>query len=223
MSKSTESISKGIDVSLKNPAVFLPSLAPIVIELLFGILAYVIFPIRVLEFYYPNTWIVWSGYFVALLVGFIASCVTIDMAHDAVNQQPVNLNKSVNVVTSRLGDLIVAAVIAALCGITIILLPVAFFIVAIAIVDKTDAVESTKRAFDFVIKNLGEVIIFLILVIVISIIFTFVFGFIPIVGPYLGAIIRWILYAVFSVASVHFYISLKQASPMPPPPPPPPP
>jgi len=137
------------------------------------------------------------------------------------NQRPANLNKSLNLVMSRLGDLIVAAIIAAICSITIILIPVALFLVAITIIEGTDAVESTKEAFNFVIKNLGEVILFVIIVVVLSIVFSFVFGFIPVIGAYLGSIIQWLVNVIFTVAAVKFYLTLKQAPPPPPPPPPP--
>ena len=230
MSKSTESISKSVEISTKNPLLFVPALAPLVIHLLFLILAYVVFPIRTIGFGWPaiihevlipNPWLIWGGYFIASLVGFIASCMIVDMANDIINQHPANLNKSLNLVMSRLGNLIVAAIIAAICSITIILIPVALFLAAIAIIEGTDAVESTKEAFNFVIKNLGEVILFVIIVVVLSIVFSFVFGFIPVIGAYLGSIIQWLVNVIFTVAAVKFYLTLKQAPPPPPPPPPP--
>ena len=97
----------------------------------------------------------------------------------------------------------------------------ALFLVAITIIEGTDAVESTKEAFNFVIKNLGEVILFVIIVVVLSIVFSFVFGFIPVIGAYLGSIIQWLVNVIFTVAAVKFYLTLKQAPPPPPPPPPP--
>ena len=236
MSKSTESISKGIDVSTKNPVLFAPSLAPIAVHLVFLVLAYIVFPYRGLgwdwfrgglyEITVPNSYLVWGGMFIAFILGFIAECVTVDLANDVLQKQPPNLNKSLNAVTSRLGVLIVAALIAAICAITVILIPIAFFIIAIAIIEKLDAIESAKRAFDFVITNIGEVIVFFIIVIVIDVIFVFVFTMIPVVGPYLGMVIQWILYAVFTTSAVCFYLSLRQTvavPPRPPPPPPPPP
>jgi hypothetical protein len=143
----------------------------------------------------------------------------VDMASDAINGKPINMKKSMNVVTGRLGTLIVAAIIAAVCSITFVLIPVALFIVAIAIIDGTDAIESTKRAFNFVIKNLGEVIVFLIIVIVVGLVLGIGFALIPIVGAYIGAIANWIINVVFTVAAVYFYLALRQASPPPPPPP----
>lgn len=103
------------------------------------------------------------------------------------------------------------------------MIPVALFIITIAIVEGTDAIESTKRSFDFVVKNLEELIIFVIIVIVVWIVLGVGFALIPVVGTYIGAVVSWILNVVFTVASVHFYLSLKQSLPPPPPPPPPPP
>jgi hypothetical protein len=225
-SKSTESISKGLDTSTKNPGLFVPILAPMAIQLLFIVLAYVVFPVYGVAFfgvvyYAPNPWLIWGGYFIASIVGFIASCMIVDMAYDVINARHMDLKKSMNLVMGRLGTLIVAAIIAAVCFITFVLIPVALFLITIAILEGTDAIESTKRAFDFVIKNIGEVIVYVIIVIVVAVILDIGFGFIPVVGAYIGAIANWIVNVIFTVAAVHFYLGLRQ--PLTPPPPPPPP
>ncbi len=62
------------------------------------------------------------------------------------------------------------------------------------------------------ITNIGEATIFLVIAIVIDVIFTFVFTMIPIVRPYLGTVIQWILNAVFTTSAVCFYIALRQAA-----------
>jgi len=226
MSKSTEPISHGMNTSTKNPILFVPSLAPMVIQLLFLILAYVVFPVRYglypipgLYWEGPNPWLVWGGYFIASIVGFIASCMIVDMANDVINGRPMDLKKSMNLVMGRLGTLILAAIISAVCFITFVLIPVALFIITIAIIEGTDAIQSTKKAFDFVVKNIGEVIVFIIIVIVVAIVLGVGFAFIPVVGAYIGAIASWIVNVVFTVASVHFYLHLRQALPPPPPPP----
>ena len=201
-----------------------------VVQLFFLILAYIVFPYRGLawdwvnlRFYevtYPNPWIVWGGYFIAAIVGFITSCMVVDMANDTINGRPIDLKKSMNLVMGKLGTLILAAIISAVFFITFVLIPVALFIITIAIIEGTDAIESTKRSFDFVIKNLGEVIVFIIIVVVVLIISWVGFAFIPVVGAYIGAVVGWILIVVFVVASVHVYLSLRQPPPPPPPPPP---
>jgi membrane protein CcdC involved in cytochrome C biogenesis len=226
MSKSTESLSEGLNTLTKNPSLLFPSIAPIIVQLLFAFLANVIFPVYgwtgSVVLTAPNFWLNILGSLIASIVGFIASCMIVDMSNDAINQNPVDLKKSMNVVTARLGTLIVAAIIAAICAITIILIPVALFIVTISILEGLDAVASAKKAFDFVVKNLGEVIVYIIIVIIVSAIVSLGFGSIPFVGLYLAAIIRWIMNVYFTVVSVHFYLSLG-LSPTPPPPPPPPP
>jgi hypothetical protein len=226
-SKSTEALSKGVDSSTRNPILFVPSLVPIIIQLLFLILAYVVFPIQynilgLVSAVVPNPWLIWGGYFIAALFGFVASCMVVDMINDKINGRQINLNKSFGVVMSRLGTLILAAVIAAVCFITFVLIPVALFIITIAMVEGTGAIDSTKKALDFVIKNLGEVIVFIVIVIVVDIILSFGFGLIPFIGAYIGAIISWIAGVVFTVSSVHFYLALRQTSSTAPPTPPPP-
>ena len=223
-SKSTEALSNGINTSTKNPLLFVPSLAPIVIHLLFLFLAYVVFPIRYPFFTYysdvivPNAILVWGGYFIAAILGFMASCMVVDMTNDSINGQPVDLNKSLNVVIGRLGSLILAAIISAVCFITFFLIPIAMFIVTIAIIEKIDAIESTKRSVDFVLKNLGEIIVFIIIVIVAWIILSVGFALIPFIGAYVGSVISWLLNVVLTVASVHFYLSLRPPPPTPSPP-----
>ena len=223
-SKSTEALTNGVDTSTKNPILFIPALVPIVVQLVFLLLAYVVFPTRYsfvpfgIAVVGPNALLIWGGYFIAALLGFIASCMIVDMANDRFSGKPMDLNKSLNVVLGRLGDLILAAIISAVCFITFFLIPIALFLIAIAIIEKTDAIESTRRSFDFVLKNLEEVIIFMVIVIVAWIVLNFGFSIIPVVGAYLGAVISWLLNVVLTVAAVHFYLSLKPTTPPPPPP-----
>lgn len=219
-SESTEALSKGIDTSTKNPILFVPALVPILIRMLFLILAYVVFPFRYRSLFFddvvvPNTWLIWGGYFIASILGFFAYCIIVDMVNDRINGQPIDLNKSMNVVTGRLDTLILAAIIFAVCFITFFLIPVALFIITIAIIEKTDAIESTKRSIDFVIKNLGEVIVFMIIVIIAWVVLGIGFALIPFIGAFIGDVISWLLNVVLTVAAVHFYLSLR-----PPPPPP---
>ncbi|MEM3383035.1 MAG: hypothetical protein QXL52_01320 [Nitrososphaerales archaeon] len=227
-SKATEAISKGFNVSTKNFGLFIPALGPIIVHLIFLILAYIVFPIRyqfgfypfIYEIVVPNPYLIWGGYFIASIIGFIAFCIIVDMTNDIINGRPMNMNKSMKAVTGRLGTLFIASIISAIFFLIFFLIPFALFIVVIAVIEGKDAIESTKRSFDFVIKNLGEVIIFVIIVIVIALILGLGFSLIPVVGAYIGAIISWIFDVIFIVSAVYLYLSLGQ--PVPPPPPPPP-
>ncbi len=218
-SKSTEALSRGVDTSTKNPILFVPALVPILIQVVFQLLAYVVFPS--LYFFFPIvSLLIWGGYFIAAFLGFIASCMIVDMVNDKMKGNPIDLNKSLNVVTGRLEDLILAAIISAVCFITFFLIPIALFLITIAIIEKTDAIESTRRSVDFVLKNLEEVIVFMIIVIVAWIVLNIGFSFIPFIGVYIGAVISWLLNVVLTVAAVHFYLSLRPPSSPPPPSPP---
>jgi len=239
MSESTQAIKDAFNLCLKHPILFLPALAPIIIQIIFLVLSNV-FATTIIEpgytiggatipgFTYsvPNPWLSLLGSLLAAIVGFIAICMIVDMANDVRNGKTADLNKSLSYIMGKLGTLIIAAIIAGLCIFTVILIPVGLFIAVIAIIEGTDAIESTKRSFGFFKRNIGEVIIFLILVIVISAILGFGFAIIPVVGSYLGAILAWGLNVVWTVAALSFYLLLKgdsQAVPPPPPPPPPPP
>jgi hypothetical protein len=217
MSKSIEAILKGVDVSVKNPILFAPYAIPIIIQLISNTLAY-LFPIRYYYFEMPNPFISLLGSLTAAILGFIAGCMLVDMVNDAVNSRPIDLRKSLDRVMSRIGILIIAAIIAALCSVTVILLPIAMFIIVIAMIEGLNSIESTKKAFDFVIKNLGDVAVFILIVVIVGAIFSYGFSLIPIIGSYTGSIISWLLNSIFTASAVYFYISLK----LPPTPPSPP-
>lgn len=221
MSKSTESISKGIDISMKNPILFVPYAVPVIVQLIFGVLAYTLSVRYFYNIQYFDVGLYMGisllGSLIAAILGFIAGCMLVDMSNDAINGRSIDLRKSFNLVMGRIGTLIIAAIIAALCSITVILLPIAIFIIVIAILEEIDAIESTRKAFNFVANNLSEVIVFMIIVIVVGAIASFGLSFIPVAGPFIGAIVNWFLNAIFTVSAVYFYISLR-----PPPPPPPP-
>lgn len=209
MSKSTEAISRGIDISIKYPILFVPYAVPIIIQWIFSTLAY-LFPLKYYYFTMPNPFISLFGSFVAAILGFTAACMLVHMANNVISNRPINLSESLNFVMGRLDTLIVVAIIAALCSLTVILIPIAMFIVVITIIENLNAIESTRKAFEFVIKNLGETVIFILIVIVASLIFSFGFSMIPFIGSYIGAIISWLLNAVFTVSAVYFYLSLRR-------------
>jgi len=238
MSKSTQAIKEAFNLCLKQPILFLPALAPIIIQVIFQALSNV-FAVTITEPGYiiggvtfpgysysvANPWLAWGGSFLAAIVGFVAICMIVDMANDVSKGKTANLNKSLSYVMGKLGTLIIAAIIAGICIFTVILIPVGLFIAVIAIIEGTDAIESTKRSFSFFKRYIAEIIVFLILIIIISAILGFGFGLIPVVGPYLGSILSWGLNVVWTAAALSFYLSLRgnlQSIPPPPPPPPPP-
>lgn len=134
------------------------------------------------------------------------------MANNIIKNRPVDLKGSLNLVISRISTLIIVAIIAALCAITILLLPVAIFIVVVVMIEGAGAIEGAMKTFNFVVKNLGEVLIYIIIVIIVGAIFTFGFSMIPVVGPYISTIITWLINAMFTVSAVHLYLSLTSST-----------
>ena len=205
---------------LKNPIILVPSLIPMVIALLFEFLArwvfaqqYIIYGAIVST---PNIMLLTLGSFIAGILGFIAECMVIDMANDVFSQRKPDLSRSFRLVMDRIATLIALAIIAAILTVIIIGIPIAYFLAIVAIVEGVGVGESLSRAVSFVSKNLGSVIVFIIIVIVVVIILSLI--------PVVGSILNWIASITFTVAAVNLYISLK-TPPLPPPPPelPPPP
>lgn len=211
MSASVESISIGVNTAFKNPVLFVPQLVPLVIELLFNFLAYYVFPTEYviptmagpIVHKVPNFTLIIVGGFIAAIVGFITACMIVDMANDALIGARVNMSKSLNLVLGRIGPLVIAAIVAAILSITIILFPVAIFIPVIAIIERLGPSESTKKAFSFVINNLGEVVVFVIIVIVVSIVLAFI--------PLIGRALIWIADAIFTASAVDLYLKRSKA------------
>ena len=205
---------------LDNPIVLVPSLVPTVIALFFEFLARWVFAQQYIVYgaivSTPNIMLLILGLFIAGILGFIANCMVIDMANDVFSQRKPNLSRSFRLVMDRIATLIILAVIAVILTVIIIGIPIAFFLAIVAIVEGAGVSESLSRAISFVYKNLGSVIVFIIIVIVVVIILSLI--------PVVGSILNWVASITFTVAAVNLYISLK-APPTPPPPPelPPPP
>jgi hypothetical protein len=207
-------------VVLKNPIILVPSLIPMVIALLFEFLARWVFAQQYIIYgaiiSTPNIMLLTLGSFIAGILGFIAECMVIDMANDVFSQRKPDLSRSFRLVMDRIATLIALAIIAAILTVIIIGIPIAYFLAIVAIVEGVGVGESLSRAVSFVSKNLGSVIVFIIIVIVVVIILSLI--------PVVGSILNWIASITFTVAAVNLYISLK-TPPLPPPPPelPPPP
>lgn len=204
-SESIIAISKGVDTVTRNLLLFVPPVVLLVIELFFQ------FSISVV----PNIWLMWAGRFIIGFIGFMTYCIVVDMTNDTINSGSLNLNKSLKVIMDRLPELILVAIVAVLCALTILLIPLAFFIRTIAIIEKTDTNQTISKSVDFVRNNLGDVIVFVIITILVSVLFTFVFSLIPFVGVYVGDLLNLLVNVVFTTASVHLYTSLKMTTPNP--------
>jgi hypothetical protein len=204
-SESVIAISKGVDTVTKNLLLFVPPFVLLVIQLLFQ------FSVSMI----PNIWLVWAGRFIVGFIGFMTYCIVVDLTNDSINGNPLDLNKSLNVIMSRLPELILVAIVAVLCALTILLIPLAYFIRTITIIEKTDTNQTISKSVDFVRYNLGDVLFFVIITFLVSVLFTLVFSLIPFVGAYVGDLLNMLVNVVFTAASVHLYTSLKIPTPNP--------
>ena len=204
-SESVIAISKGVNTVTKNLLLFVPPIFLLVIELLFQLTVSVV----------PNIWLVWVGRFIVGFIGFMTYCIVVDMTNDTINGKPLNLNKSLKVIMRRLPELILVAIVAVLCALTILLIPLAYFIRTITIIEKTDTNQTISKSVNFVRNNLGDVLVFVIITMLASFLFTFVFSLIPFFGTYVGDLLNLLVNVVFTAASVHLYTSLKMTTPNP--------
>ena len=70
-------------------------------------------------------------------------------------------------VVAMITTLILVAIVAAIFSITIILIPVALFMMSVVIVDEVGVGETIRRAFNFVLSNLKEVLVIIIIILIV--------------------------------------------------------
>lgn len=120
------------------------------------------------------------------LIGFIISYIlffaSIDMSRDAYFDAPLDLMGSVNYVVRRIGIFIVASIVGAIMSITIILIPAVLLMFVVMVVDEAGIGESLSRAFSVLSRELGDILI----LIVISIIGSIILGLVPFIGGLLS-------------------------------------
>ncbi len=148
-----------------------------------------------------------------------------------------NLNKAWNTVTTAIVTLILLALVATVFTTTIILIPVALFLIPIAIIDKANTAEAIRRAFNFVANNIKEVIIMVIILIIAAIIAYAIPAAIARTDPrtatpatLAATTLNEIILAYFTILATTLYYLKTRGTPTPkqlqetlPPPPPPPP
>lgn len=157
---------------------------------------------------------------VGMVLGLVAHGMTVGMAQEAIAAGTTSLNTGISVVTSRLVQLIVAAVLVGIAvGVGMLLLVIPGIIAAflfmftfvIIIVDNIGAVDAMKKSFELVKANLGDLIMLFIAVIgvgiVISII-SMIFRFIPVLGQLAGSLLMGIFGGYITIVIVKVYQGL---------------
>jgi hypothetical protein len=176
----TDHLSIGLNLAISKPLVFLP-------VILGGIISSVI-----------DGWgrqpLSQSGYVPVLFIGavislvgaiviFILNFAAIDMARDAYLDEPLDLGRSFSYAVSRIWTFFLASIVAGLMSITIILIPVAILMMVIIVMDETGIMDSLSQSFSVLGRDLGDVIVILI----VAIIGYVLLGFVPLIGGLLTA------------------------------------
>ncbi len=157
---------------------------------------------------------------VGMVLGLVAHGMTVGMAQEAIAVGTTNLNTGISVVTSRLVQLILAAVLVGIAvgvGMMLLVIPgiiAAFlfmFTFVIIIVENIGAVDAMKKSFELVKANLGDLIILFIAVIGVGIvigIISMIFRFIPVLGQLAGSLLMGLFGGYITIVIVKVYQGL---------------
>lgn len=120
---------------------------------------------------------------VGSIINYLLNFASIDMSRDAYMGEPLDLMDSVNYVVSRIGTFFVASILGAVMAITIILIPAVVFMFVIIVMDETSIGVAVSRSFSVLSRDLGDII----LILIIAIVGSAVLGFVPLISGLLNA------------------------------------
>ncbi len=129
----------------------------------------------------------------ASIIAFILNFASLDMSRDAYREEALDLGESVNYVTGRILDFIVAAVVGGLMSVTVILIPVVILMFVIMVMDETGITDAVSKSLDVLRADLGDVL----LILLVSIIGSFVISYVPFVSTLLDAALNVIIGLAF--------------------------
>jgi len=174
MSIAIDSLSYALDTISRYPKILFPLIAPFTVHLLM-----------------TAAKLGFIGGLVVSLISFIAYAVIIQCLIFIIEGKTVDLKYAWKTIHGRLDDIIVTSLLATLLALTVILIPAALFAIVIAVVDKERPVRSILKSFMFIIDNLKDVVVLVLIAIIVAALATV-----------LGTIIPWfgfIVYYVFSL------------------------
>ena len=184
-------ITTGYQVALEQPTVFIPSIISGVLGLLVSYLTY--------DLVGSTLSLILS--LAVSIISFILSFASTDISRDAYYKQPLDLMNSVNYVTSRFLDFLLAAIFGGLLSITVILIPVVIFMFVIMVMDEVGIMDALKQSISVIQSDFVDVLV----VIVVSIVASVVIGYVPLVSTLLDAVVNVIL----GIAFIDIYATYK--------------
>jgi len=209
----TEHLSLAFNLAMAKPMIFAPAIIAAIISFIIS---------RASIALVGPQWTLWQGNPFAVpvdmglflsasilgiiggIIGWILNFASIDMSRDAYVDEPLNLMNSVNYVLGRIVTFILASILGALMSITIILIPVVIFMFVIIVVDETGIQNAVSRAFSVIGRDLGDVIV----VIIVAIVGSIILGLIP----YIGDLLTKLLMVVIGLAFMDIYYRYRQSS-----------
>ncbi len=130
---------------------------------------------------------------IGAVVSFILNFATIDMARDAYFEQTLDLGKSFNYASGRIITFFIASIVAGILSITIILIPAAILMMVIIVIDETGITNALSQSFGVLGRDLGDIIIILI----VAIIGSAILGWVPLIGNLLTSCFNVVLDLAF--------------------------
>lgn len=157
---------------------------------------------------------------ISMVLGLVAHGMTVGMAKEAIETGTTSLGTGISVVTNRLVQLVVGAVLVGLAvgiGMMLLIIPgviAAFFLMftfVVIIADNATAMDAMKKSIDLVKTNLNTMIILFLVVIAVTIavsVINAILGIIPVVGQLAGSLLMGILGGYLAIVVVKVYREL---------------
>lgn len=185
-----EHLTVGFNVAASQPMVFVPAV-------LAGVIGAVIYWVTMGSMGYTAALLS----IVASIITFVLNFASIDMSRDAYQNEALDLGESVNYVTGRIVEFIVAAIVGGLMAVTIILIPVVILMFVVMVMDETGITDAVSKSLDVLRADLGDVL----LILLVSIVGSFVIGYVPFVSALLDAALN----VVVGLAFIDLYANYK--------------
>ena len=184
-------ITTGYQVAMEQPTVFIPSLISGVLGVLVTYLTYDLVG-STLSLILSLTVSIFS---------FILSFASTDMSRDAYYKQPLDLMSSVNYVTGRFTDFVLAAIFGGLLSITIVLIPVVVFMFVIMVMEEVGIMDALKQSITVIQSEFVDVL----LVIFVSIITSLIISYVPVGHELLDSLVD----VIIGIAFIDIYAMYK--------------
>lgn len=139
---------------------------------------------------------------IGAVVSFILNFAAIDMARDAYMDEPLDLGRSFNYASGRIVTFFLASIVAGILSITIVLIPVAILMMVIIVIDETGISDAVGQAFSVLGRDLGDIIVILI----VAIIGYAILGWVPLIGGLLTSCFS----VVLDIAFINVYDSYRR-------------